>query len=186
MYFKLDTDLAPDVMNTYVRPLNNRSALLDDGSLIDVEADEIRIPFEYTMRVRRNVDGTRQDLRMGVYYPGIELMRKELVDVLHRTGVDNLQTFPARIQDEESDLVVDDYVVVNIIGLVTCADGEKSESMPFVDGEYFTKLVIDPSQTGELLMFRLAESKMDVIVHEDVAIAVAEKQFPGLLLIPVE
>jgi hypothetical protein len=186
MYYKLDTDLAPDVMNTYVRALNNRSALLDDGALIDVDAEEIELPFKYTMKVRRNEDGTRQELRMAVYYPGKELMQKELVDVLRRTGIDNLQTFPARIQEDESDLVVDDYLVVNVIGLVACADQEESESMPFVNGEYFTKLVIDPARIGELRMFRLAESQMDVIVHEDVAIAIAERRFPGLLLIPVE
>lgn len=186
MHYKLYTDRSPDVMNTYVRPVNNEDAPLDDGGVIDVAAEEMELPFEYTMSVERNEDGTRQDLRMAVYYPGKELMHKELVDVLYGAGVDNLQTFPARIREEESDLVVDDYLVVNVIGLVACADGEKSESMPFVDGEYYTKLVIDPARTGELLMFRLAESRMDVIVHEDVATAIMEKQFPGLLLIPVE
>jgi hypothetical protein len=186
MYYKLSTDLTPDAMNVYVRPVNNEDAPLDDGEVIDVAEEEIVLPFEYTMSVEQDENGTPQELRMAIYYPGIELMRQDLLEVLHGAGVDNLQTFPAVIREEGNDRVIESYQVVNVVGLVACADGEASESMPFANGEYFTKLVIDPTRTGGLPMFRLAESQMDVIVHQHVADAIAEKQFPGLQLVPVE
>lgn len=46
----------------------------------------------------------------------------------------------------------------------------------------FTRLTIDPGRAQGLLMFRLAESLIDVIVHEKVARAIAAGQFSAVAL----
>jgi hypothetical protein len=181
MYYKLHIDRTAG-LNVYVKRANNISAMLDEGQPIDVEEEGLQLPFEYSMTVSRNKDGSPQEIRMAVYYPEEELMHKDLVEALRGAGVDNLQAFPAIIREKDGDRVVDDYLTVNVIGLVEAADGERSDAMPFADGAYFNKLAIDPARAGELPMFRLAESQMDVLVHEDVAKKLTGKNFRGLKL----
>lgn len=113
------------------------------------------------------------------------LMSKALVRTLEEAGVDNLQKFDAPLTNRASGDVINDFLVVNVIGLVEAADAGGSESLPLGAGEVFTKLVVDPEKAQGLLMFRLAESQIDVIVHERVANAIRQGGFRGVTLTPV-
>lgn len=189
MYYKITGDMGGEP-NVYMQALNNENARIRGGQLIknleDKGIDEL--PFRFQMKVRRNEDGTRQEPRMSAYYYADEIMHKQVVEVMTSVGVDNLQVFPAVISEQEQDTtnVIEDYVVVNVVGLVSCAAMDASDSMPFADGLFFNNLVIDPSKIGDLLMFRLAESKMDVLVHEKVAKELMKHNFPYLVFIPLK
>jgi len=113
------------------------------------------------------------------------LMSRALVTTLEEAGVDNLQKFDAPMTDREKDEINHGFCVVNVIGLVEAADMDSSESLPLGSGEVFTKLVVDKEKAQGLLMFRLAESQTDLIVHERVANAINAGDFRGVTLTPV-
>ena len=53
--------------------------------------------------------------------------------------------------------------VVNIVGKVAAADLKQSQAISFGGGQVFTRLTVDPGRAQGLLMFGLAESRIDVI-----------------------
>ena len=185
MYFKISGDQGGEP-NVYIEPINNEFACIQEGIIVDPEDQQIELPFRFNMKVRQNPDATRQNPRLRSYNPADELMHKDLLRAIQAAGVDNLQVFPAILSEKESDILIEDYVVINVVGLVSCAAVDASDSIPFADGLYFNKLVIDPAKTNGLLMFRLAESKMDVLIHESVAKILMKGNFPYLVLTPLE
>lgn len=124
-------------------------------------------------------------IMMDDFYPHVNLMSARLVSVLQTAGASNLQIVPAEIQAVSGGPVIKDYVVVNIVGLVACAVQSQSEATALADSQYFFKLKIDPLRAGDLPIFRLAESKIDVIVNEVVAQAILSNDFPSLTLMSV-
>jgi hypothetical protein len=119
------------------------------------------------------------------FYSGRCLMSRRLVDTLRAEGVDNLQTFDAELRDAATGASRRDFVVVNVLGLVAAADLDASQSITLGEGHVFTDLKIDASKACGLLMFRLAESLIDVIVHERIAKAIEAGGFRGVVLKPV-
>ena len=119
------------------------------------------------------------------YYSAECLMSRPLVDALHEAGVDNLEVFPAVLVDSATGNAREDYCVVNVVGKVAAADMKQSAAIPLGDKQVFTKLTVDPGKAKDLLMFRLAESLVDVIVHEKVARAIAARQLGAVALSPV-
>lgn len=120
------------------------------------------------------------------YYPNQCLMVRELVDEIKRCGVDNIQVFPAIITDERTNEPINDYLVVNILDMISCANMDKSETDSLGDASYFHELVINEEHIPGLKMFRLTEYPPDVIVHEDVANAIRNKNYNGLILEPLK
>lgn len=119
------------------------------------------------------------------YYSGECLMSRELVDALRESGVDNIEVFPAVLVDSSTAEERDDYCVVNVVGKVAAADMKRSDGISLGDKQVFTKLTVDAKKAKDLLMFRLAESLVDVIVHEKVAKAIAARQLRAVALSPV-
>lgn len=186
MYYVMSSDLGAEP-NVSMEALNNVSARLKRGEFIsDPKARRIFEPqFRFNMSVQRNEDGTRQEPRLCAYYFARELMHRELVAALQRAGVDNLQLFPAVITEDGRDTSISDYFVVNVVGLVSCAAVGASDALPFAGGFFFNELVIDPARTRGLLMFRLAESQLDLLVHDRVASELKKHDFPFLVLTPL-
>ena len=172
--------------NVYLDAINNEFAMIQEGRFIaDLKKEHIELPFEFSMKIRANPDESIQEPRLEAYSPAKELMRKDLVQALQDAGVDNLQVFPAVLSHKEKGLLIHDYVVVNIVGLVSCAAVDDSDAIPIAGGYYFNELVINAADTNGLLMFRLAESKMDVLVHESVAKKIMAYNFPYLVFTPL-
>ncbi len=97
------------------------------------------------------------------------LMSAKMIDVLKKSGVDNIEVFPAKLVDGPNSRTFD-YFAVNIIGMVAAADLGKSE-WENLDGEpkidtAFTTLVVNPDKARGLPIFRLAESTGTILVHE--------------------
>lgn len=175
MYYQLESD--EPGMTAYVTRVAGSSGSLVRGRFID-PADE-QLPFRYTYR-----DPTGKPLYD--YYSGKSLMSKRLIAALEKAGVDNLQQFETELVDETTGAVRNDYSIVNIVGLVSCANIEESTTSELGSSYYFHDLVIDPRKIGDLLMFRLKESMINVLVEEKVAQAIKSGDFRGVLLTPVD
>lgn len=146
------------------------------GEPYDASPDELPVRFSYT---------SAGDKPLAAYYSGKCLMLRALVETLQGAGVDNLQVYPAVLTERSTAAQREDYCVVNVLGKVAAADMKQSQSISLGGGQVFTRLTVDAGKARGLLMFRLAESLVDVIVHERVAQAVTAGRFRGLLLTPV-
>ncbi len=99
----------------------------------------------------------------------IPLMRKDLLQALVEGGVSNLDTYRALIHDPIDRKTYDNYLAVNVVGVIAAADLDKSvydhgvpERMISMD---FDSLAIDESKPHSALMFRLAECVTGIAVH---------------------
>lgn len=177
MYYRLE--IKPSLNCGYLELETNQDELLILGEILNEE--NLELPYRLTIRVN-----PRHGLEMDDFYPDRNVMSKRLVATLQSSGVDNLQVFPAEIKHNLTGEIIDDFVVVNIIGMVSCADLSKSDATPLADVNYFHKLTIDANKTRGGLMFRLAESRIDVIVAEQVAKNIGKGNFHNLILEPIE
>jgi hypothetical protein len=175
MYFQLECD--ESAMTAYLAGENQSSNSLIDGQFIDPAGEDlpVRITWE---------DTTGSPLYD--YYSGDHVMSKRMVDILKKAGADNFQEFATELRNKETGEVSHDFVTVNLLGTVSCANVGESETTELGSTYYFHDLVIDPAKTGGLLLFRLAESMMDVLVHERVAKALMAANLRGVVLNPVE
>ncbi len=138
------------------------------------------VPNPVVFRTDPDYPGTLKPMYEGT----ILLMRDDLIARLRDAGVDNLQTFPAEIRDEQRKQQHTNYKAVNIVGVVSCANMAESERMdPEDDTEMidvdFESLVIDESKTGGALLFRVAEAVSAIVVHGSVRERI-EDAVPGM------
>lgn len=192
MYYKLTIDLIR--LDTTVKQSEHAGMVLTRGRLIE---DVISYPLKYNLTkgepfVEFDIEDESIDFDEMIeqsegsgrfaYYPNECLMTNEMVDVIKNSGVDNIQIFPAIIQNGETGEVIDNYLAVNILGLISCANMEESEYNPLGDANYFHDLVVNEDNIHGLKMFRLAEYPPDIIVHKDVANAISKSNFNGVVL----
>lgn len=181
--------------NIMLRMVSHDEVLHNTGAMIDTKAPGFELPFQFEMDVGEyGYDQYDPDFegdvvvppleeRLVDYYGNVCVMSLKLVEVLLNAGVDNLQIFPAYITDAGTgERVKQDYRFVNIVGMISCADVKASESSPLGGTYYFHELVIDESKARGLLLFRLAESPSEVVVHERVAAAIDKAILRGLRL----
>lgn len=121
------------------------------------------------------------------FAPPIPLMSRRMVQALEQAGVDNIDTYSATITNEDGSGTVTDFVAVNILGLVKCADLESSEceiddaSEP--GGVTFDSLVIDESRARGLRFFRLFEAPQGIVVHDSVKQRLEEANLSALVFV---
>ncbi|MHC4216006.1 MAG: hypothetical protein ACYSWP_21860 [Planctomycetota bacterium] len=131
-------------------------------------------PFtiEITQHIELQWDPETHGYRKSLYDAVIPLYRREVIKALHEVGVDNLVTYPTRISDTVTGEICQDYLAVNIIGLVSAADLEESSytkhSQKGLFDTDFDSLAIDKAKVANLLFFRLAECVTGTVVHRKV------------------
>src|SRR3712207_5808238 len=130
MFFRLQAE--PGLQSGYLKQQNNKHETLLMGALVD-ETD-LESPWRYTATVNEE-----HGLALSDYYPGARVMSKRLVETLQGAGVDNLQTFPAEITNGATGEVIGDYVVVNIVGMVSAANTAASVATPVADVQHFQR-----------------------------------------------
>jgi hypothetical protein len=174
-YYRLLQDL--DSLNVYIKKQSHYGGneSLKRGLIMP---DDIDTTFHYTIEIEEDVDVPA----LPSYDSAGPIFDKGLIKTLERTGVDNLEIFPAIINNLKTGESIESYYAVNVVGLVSCADMDQSEAEPIADVHYFLDLKIDPDKTKGLLMFRLAEQPTDIIIHEKVAKAIREGSFSGIVL----
>lgn len=162
-------------MTTYVEAINETEDSLVLGRALDEQYEELPYIYSYHDPAGNSLPD---------FFGGDCIMSKKMYNVLKECGVDNLQALPLQFIDKESQETRDDYIVFNVIGLVSCAKLDESETLPMGAGFYFQNLVVDPEKTNGMLLFRLAESLMDIVVSEDVAKKLEENDIQGIILTP--
>ncbi len=120
------------------------------------------------------------------------VMTKRLLSALQEAGVDNLDVYPAIIVNEETGFRTEDYVAVNLIGLVKAVDiansnvtGGNTDTVDephFLDTD-FDGLAIDPEKAKDHLMFRLAENTSAIVIHRSVKEHLEKKGFNMLTFV---
>ena len=115
-----------------------------------------------------------QGIRMQWVYDACDppLYHKDVVAALKECGVDNIETYKTRITNEKTGEVCEDYLAVNIVGLVKAADMSKSKAvMHTSDGLIdtdFDSLVLNEEAAAGYKLFRLAENISGVVIHRSV------------------
>ena len=159
-------ELQPDIFAKYGPEI--AQVLPDDitfrgGAIIQ---EPLPVPLIFTTR------HSAQEPPKGMHSRLIPVMSDSLIAALQQAGVDNLQCFPAEMRSSVDGTVWKNYQVVNVIGLISCADLNPSEFTRIIDrpGEdtsplmAFENLKIDPARSREALLFRLAESPGTIVV----------------------
>jgi len=182
-------------MNTRIGKISNIWHSLTSGQPIDEDA--LSLPYRCTMLLDEELadasvskeDDNEQEPEQPLFYsfyPSACVMKNEMVETLLGAGVDNLQVFPAIVDCNATNTTFNDYSVVNIIGLVACAALNRSQSSSLADLRFFHRLALDERKTGGLRLFRLAESQLDIIADESIAMKLRDGAFIGLELEELE
>jgi hypothetical protein len=175
VYYELNSDEAN--MSAYVSDVRSTGKSLISGNPITVRPETL--PFQYSF-------SDSSGAPLFDYYSALNIMSAKLTETLERAGVDNLQKFACELSPDGGGPVRSDFFTVNILGLVSCADVAASKTTELGSSFYFHNLVLRAEKTGDLLMFRLAESEMTVIVHESVAAAIKGAKLNGIVLKPLK
>jgi hypothetical protein len=119
-----------------------------------------------------------------LYLEGVPLIRDDLVKALSEAGVDNLQLFPAVVQDKKKKKEYTNFKVFNVIGAISAANMGESTVMGTSDSTKidvdFDSLVLDESKIGGALLFRLAEAVSAIVVHKKVKEHIEASKIPGM------
>lgn len=183
--------------NILMKRVSQHEIFHTSGAYIDEKS--VKLPFKVAMHAGKESGYDQYDPdfegearlvpiheRLLDYYRLSALMSPALVDALRKVGVDNLQTFPVYIEDAFTGEPLNrEYLLVNVIGLISCACLDASDHSPIGDTFYFHKLSIDENKAKGLLMFRLAESPFEIIVEEKVAQVINSGEFTGITAEPL-
>jgi hypothetical protein len=122
-----------------------------------------------------------------VFLTDIPLFSDRLLSALREAGVDNIDTYHAEVHSPEGD-IFSDYKAVNIIGLVSCADLQKSVYLEGTEPPMmgFQYLVIDEEKARDLPFFRLAENSLYILVADRVKKKLDELPLVGVKFDVVE
>lgn len=137
-----------------------------NGSLI-TEAIQEHIVF--------STNASKGDQLPDFWDSSIPAVSKRFVELLEGAGVNNIQKFPAIVKSEEDETIWDGYFAVNILGVIACADLNKSDYTEIFPGSYsFNELAIDARKANGALLFRLEEDPSIILIHKSVGKYIAQ------------
>lgn len=85
-------------------------------------------------------------------------------------GIDNIEAVPVEMRDDARKRIIHDYLLLNIVGCVPCADMGKSTVRSLGEGmNVIVRLVVDASRLGAFDLCVAAEDTDCMIVSERVA-----------------
>ena len=162
MYFILKNDISFESEFNINEPTDDFPIELDflSGSVITLPIDT---PFVFTTNAKSG-----NELRdfLDCSFP---LMSKRFLRFFEESGVDNLQVFPAVIKSTEDGTIWEDYFVINVLGMIACADINNSTYDEIMPGHYiFDELAINADKAKGALLFRLHEHSPTIIMHKSV------------------
>jgi len=157
------------------RRLDENSTLLDQVShqLVEFSSGH-NLPKNFDAPLIVSLDEEFIDGEMATFYmdPAV-IGTKRFYGELKTLGIDNIEVKPVVIQDNANNREIHDYVLLNILGRISCADMGRSEISEIGNGmNIIDKLVIDASKTHGMQLF---------LVHEDTdCIVISERVFNAL------
>ena len=106
---------------------------------------------------------------------------KQFYQDLLDCGVDNIQTKQVVINDVVNNRKIEDYLLLNIIGRVSCADMDESEYENIgEDMNVINKLVIDPARAKDLNLFLVHEDTDCIVINDKVYDCLASKGYTDI------
>jgi hypothetical protein len=143
-------------------------------------------PFEadFEVPVRFNLDEDLRDAQLPTFFarPAFVATPRMQAD-LRTLGIDNLQSYPAVIEDPVDGRVIEDYALLNVIGSVACANLGHSQLETLGPGmNIIDEPVLDSRRIPDLDLFLLAEDTDKMLVSERVYEYFTAKAYPDVLL----
>ena len=111
------------------------------------------------------------------------LMSQRLFKALNDLGVDNLVSYPVKIKNKGTGETFDNYLAVNVIGLVDAINIGASD---IEDEDTFHSTVIDENKTMGMLCFRLFHGPTLLMIRDDIANTLIGMNLKGVLIIKSE
>lgn len=190
-------------MTTYVEAVNETHESLSRGREIDKEDEELPYVFMYDEPdhhpLENVLDGDSKRELSGLiretgenhlweFFGAQNIMSKRMYTLLRECGVDNIQVLPLQLVNKNTEEVRDDYIVFNILKLVSCTRVSESDDLPLEEEFYeFAGSLIDPKKTNNALIFRKELSRGvggGIFIHEKIAEKLKENNIKGISLIP--
>ncbi len=159
-------------------PYVMKSLLSGDEALIDLRSHWDTNFFrgaafdpQFPVPVRFRIDIDSEGRRMPTLFTTPALVaRGAFHDLLVSAGVDNVESYPAVIDNPESGEVHEDYRVLNIVGLLACADLGAQPGVELGPGiRVIDEPVLRKQALRDALIFRLAEDPVQIIVSDGLA-----------------
>ncbi len=144
--------------------------------LVDYGPDEMGVPFEGPLACELDRDTPQAHWPTLFSSPALIGTRRLLED-LREIGVDNIEVHPVRIEGDDLSVANHDYVLLNVLGRVSCANLRASDVARIDEGgdaddahpmRIIDRLVIDPARIGDLDLFLVDEDTDCVVVSERV------------------
>ena len=169
--------------------------MVPDGALVyqnshDLEVFKSGAPFDAGFKppVLLTLD---EELRKGplptFFTSPAFIAKKEIHKALVKLGVDNLQSYAAVIEDPVDGRKIKDYLFLNVIGAVACANMKRSKSESLGDGmTVINELVLNAKRVPDLDMFLLAEDTDKMLISELIAKYFRESAYPDVYLEEIE
>ncbi|WP_160112090.1 imm11 family protein [Aquimarina sp. AU58] len=190
-------------MTTYVEGVNQTHESLIMGIKIDEEDEDLPYVFTYDEPdyhpLEDILSGDNLEKMSGLlretgedhlwdFFDTDDIMSKRMYTVLRECGVDNIQVLPLQFINKNTEEVRDDYIVFNILDLVSCTSTKESDTLPLGEDFYeFAGSLIDSQKTNGALIFRKEISRGvggGIFIHEKVTNALKEHNIKGINVIP--
>lgn len=114
------------------------------------------------------------------------LLSQQIIHGFLAAGVDNFQSWPARLENPDLGLAWDGYALFNALGMVAAVDMATSrfDTLMFGDPEVpslvdFEEVVLVGARCADLRMFRVPESPSLLFIDEVVVHVLREQRPPG-------
>jgi hypothetical protein len=117
----------------------------------------------------------------------VTLFHRKLLAELDRLGVDNLQSFPARIERSDGRFETP-YSLINVIGMIDAID-KNSSDISYVEGLKYGRIKsfkINSVKAGGQRLFRIPEDPTLIVVDEYLRDHLVNYKAPGVMLLPTE
>lgn len=157
------------------------ASLKQGANLIDYENDdEEGEPFVGPLICK--LDDEHVDGKMSTFFMSPAIIgTKEFYNDLLEIGIENIEVYPVIIRDEVNSRVFDDYLLLNIVGRVSCADMASSEYQALGDDmNIIDQLVLDASKVHDLDLFLVHEDTDCIVISEKVYLHLVNKGYTDI------
>jgi hypothetical protein len=121
---------------------------------------------------------------------GYPLFSPRLRAALMEAGIEDIEYSPARLVTQRGRLVRDDYMVGNVLGLVTCFDWERSRYdptyRPYGLADRIEKLVLDMGALAGHRLCRMQENPGVLLVAGSLRVQLLDEGMTGIVFIPID
>lgn len=165
------------------RKVSENSTLLDQLSheLIEFSTGNL-FPTHFEGELITELDSDFINGVMPTFYtdPAVIGTKKFYQDLIE-LGVDNIEVKGAVIQDNVNNKIINDYLLLNILGRISCANMEKSEYSNLGDElNIIDKLVINPNKTHGQELFLVHEDTDCIVISERIFDGLSKKGYPDI------